>query len=94
MNFIFILPIGNITPGAVTEGNLINLAAVENFGRRFLCVVLMPSFQFKTGMSQREIRKSKIEKKKKTFIFCFNFQKIGSGGSVKQKIKNSGLSRS
>ena len=26
-----------------------------------------------------------------SFIFFFNFQKIGSGGSVKRKIKNSGL---
>ena len=29
----------------------------------------------------------KIKLKKISFIFIFNFQKIGSGGSVKRKIK-------
>ena len=49
MNFIFILPIqynGNISPGAVTEGNLINLTAVEKTkGKNII------ELQYCTGMS-------------------------------------------
>ena len=75
MNFIFI---GNISPGAVTGGYLINLAPVAKTKRKNII-----EFQQCTGM------KNKIEKNPSYFFF--NFQKIGLGGSVKRKIKNSGL---
>ena len=68
---------GNISPGAVTGGNLINLAAIEKTKRKNIT-----ELQHCTGMSRREIKKMK-----KIFFFFFNFQKIGSGGSVKRKIK-------
>ena len=70
LNFIFILPL----PGAVTEGNLICLTAVEKTKRKNII-----ELQYCTG-------NTKIKLKKKSLLF-FNFQKIGSGGSVKRKIK-------
>ena len=54
--------------------NLINLAAVEKTKRKNII-----ELQYCTGMSQGEL--------KKIFFFSFNFQNIGSGGSVKRKIK-------
>ena len=55
MNFIFILLIKmaiNISPGAVTGGNLINLVAVEKTKRKNI-----NELQYCTGMSRREIQK-------------------------------------
>ena len=53
MNSIFILPIKMviISPGAVTGGNLINLAAVEKIKRKNTI-----ELQYCNGMSQREIQ--------------------------------------
>ena len=59
--------------------NLINLAAVEKTKQTNII-----ECQNSTGMSRSEI-KNKIEKN--VFYFFFKFQKIGSGGSVKRKIK-------
>ena len=56
MNFILPNYNGNITPGAVTGGNLINLAAIEKTKRKNIT-----ELQYCTGMSRREI-KNKIEK--------------------------------
>ena len=56
--------------------NSINLAAEEKAkGKNII------QLQYCTGMSRREIKLKKIS------FFFFNFQKIGSGGSVKRKIK-------
>ena len=66
------------------SGNIINLAAVEKIKRKNIIGI-----QNCTGMSWREIQNKM--KKKNSFFFFFNFQKIGSGGLVKRKIKNSGL---
>ena len=54
MNFIFILPAenGNISSGAVTGSNLINLAVVEKTKRKNII-----ELQYCTGMSRREIQK-------------------------------------
>ena len=60
--------------------NFINLAAVEKTKGKKNIIEL----QYCTGMSRRKIKKIKL---KKNFLFFFNFQKIGSGGSVKRKIK-------
>ena len=43
---------GNISPGAVTGGNLINLAAIEKTKRKTLT-----ELQCCTGMSRKEIKK-------------------------------------
>ena len=53
-NFIFINTNenGNISPGAVTWGNLINLAAVEKTKHKNII-----ELQYCTGMSRREIQK-------------------------------------
>ena len=58
---------------------LINLATVEKTKLENII-----ELQYCTGMSRKEIQKRNL--KKISFIF-FNFQKIGSGGSVKQKIE-------
>ena len=62
-----------ILPSAVTGGNLINLAAIEKTKRKNI-----------TELHESEGNK-KIKLKKN--IFFFKFQKLGSGGSVKRKIK-------
>ena len=67
---------------SVTRGNLINLAAVEKTKQTNII-----EFKFSTGMSRSE-KKNKMEK---IVLFFFNFQKVGSVGSVKRKIKNDGL---
>ena len=51
MNFIFILPIK--MAGAVTESNLINLAAVEKTKRKN---IIEPQYCYSTGMNRREIQ--------------------------------------
>ena len=56
----------NISPGAVTEGNLINLAAVEKTKQKNII-----ELQYCTGMSRREIQ-NKIEK---NLSFFFNLKK-------------------
>ena len=56
-----------------------NLAAIEKTKRKNII-----ELQYCTGMSRRETKKIKL---KKSLLFFFNFQKIGSGGSVKRKIK-------
>ena len=43
---------GNISPGAVTGGNLINLAAIEKTKRKYIT-----ELQYCTGMSRKEIKK-------------------------------------
>ena len=58
--------------------NLINLAVVEKTKQKKKKNII--ELQSCTGMSRREKTKIKL-------IFFFNFQKIGSGGSVKRKIK-------
>ena len=75
MNFIFINTNenGNISPGAVTGDNLINLAAVEKTTRKNVI-----ELQYCTGMSRREIKKIKL--KKNLFYFFFIFQKFGLEG--------------
>ena len=51
--FYFYLPlIGNISPGAVNGGNLMNLAAVEKTKRKNII-----ELQYCTGMSGREMKK-------------------------------------
>ena len=62
----------NISPGAVTGGNLINLAAVEKTKRKNII-----ELQYCTGMSRREIQKY-------TFFFSI-FKKLGWEG---RKTKN------
>ena len=74
--FYFTNKNGNISPGAVTEGNLINMAAVERTKLKNII-----ELQYWTGMS------NKIEKKNH---FFFNFPKIGSGDRV-GKTKNKKL---
>ena len=69
---------GNISPGAVTWDSLINLAAEEKTKPKNIL-----ELQYSTGEY-----KNKIENH---LLFFFNFQKIGSGGSVKQKIKKQTL---
>ena len=54
---------------------MINLAAIEKTKRKNIT-----ELQYCTGMSRREIKLKRISD------FFFNFQKIGSGGSVKRKI--------
>ena len=56
---------GNISPGAVTEGNLINLSAAEKTKQK-----KNNELQHCTGMSRREIQKKKIEK---NLLFFFQF---------------------
>ena len=72
----FILPIKMALSHQVLS--LINLAAIEKTKRKNIT-----ELQYCTGMSRGEM-KNKIEKKSS---FFFNFKKIGSGGSVKRKIK-------
>ena len=73
----FILPIKMAISHQVLSlgGNLINLAAIEKTKRKN-----------RTELHESEGNK-KIKLKKNLFYFFFNFQKIGSGGSVKRKIK-------
>ena len=68
-------PNGNISPGAVTGSNLINLAAVEKTKRKKNIIELQYCF----GMSRREVQKN--------FFFFFNFQKnwVGRVGKTKNK---------
>ena len=51
-HFYFTNQNGNISPGAVTGGNLINLAAVEKTKRKNII-----ELQYCTCMSRREIKK-------------------------------------
>ena len=50
--YYFTNEIGNISPGAVTGANKINLAAVEKTKQRNII-----ELQYSTGMSRREIQK-------------------------------------
>ena len=81
MNFIFINTNenGNISPGAVTGGNLINLAALEKTKRKIII-----ELQYCTGMSRREIQKLIF---KNLFFFFFQFSKnwVGWVGKTKNK---------
>ena len=60
--------------------NLINLAAVEKTKQTNII-----ECQYSTGIELE--RNKKIKLKKNVFYFFFKFQKNGSGGSVKGKIK-------
>ena len=69
-----------ISPGAVTGGNLINLAAVEK--TKGINII---ELQYCTGMSRREIQKK--NQKKKSLLFLFQFSKIWVGRVGKTKNK-------
>ena len=66
--------------------NIINLAAVEKTNEKNII-----ELQYCTSMHESE-GNTKIKLKKISYFF--NFQKIGLGGSVIRKIKNSGLMES
>ena len=72
MNFILPIKMANISPGAVTEDNLINLAAIEKTKRKNIT-----ELQYCTGMSWREI-KNKIGKN--LFYFFSISKKMGREG--------------
>ena len=79
MNFIFILPIKMAVSHQVLSLGVIQSTWLQLKRQNEKNII---ELQYCTGMSQREIQQKNL------FYFFFNFQKMGSGGSVKIKIKH------